>query len=366
MSFPVSPTNGQIATINGIRYVYSSTANSWTRISNAKYTAAASAPSNPANGDQWYNTQSDILFEYLNDGLNNYWVDINGTSFIQDISNDSLITGNLSVGQVSNAQAYSTSTGALKVTGGASLTTGNLYIGGSGGNAIVATGNVFVTGVVGIHYGQANITVGNVSSNTQASSTTTGALTIVGGTSIATGNLYIGGSGGNAIVATGSAHIAGSLLPSGTASGSQNIGAVNNAWNTVYAVATSALYADLAENYISDADYEPGTVVVFGGAEEVTISTIPEDYRVAGIVSTKPAYLMNAQKGNCSVALTGRVPCLVRGPVSKGDLLTTSNITGVAQVLNKDQYIPGCIIGKSIEEITDNSTQLIEVAVGRY
>jgi hypothetical protein len=90
----------------------------------------------------------------------------------------------------------------------------------------------------------------------------------------------------------------------------------------------------LAENYLADNDYEPGTVLIFGGDQEVTISTVPHDSRVAGVVSSKPAYLMNAMNGNVSVALTGRVPCQVQGPVNKGTVLVSSSVPGVAQALN--------------------------------
>lgn len=131
------------------------------------------------------------------------------------------------------------------------------------------------------------------------------------------------------------------------------------------ATASSARYADLAERYTSDSDYESGTVVVFGGEQEVTISSINHDTRVAGVISTNPAYLMNAENGNCTVALTGRVPCKVLGPVSKGTLLVTSDISGVAMAMIKDLYNPGCVIGKSLEEITENEIKTIEVVVGR-
>jgi len=89
--------------------------------------------------------------------------------------------------------------------------------------------------------------------------------------------------------------------------------------------ATSAEYADLAENYVADNLYEPGTVLAFGGEFEVTLAE-DETRAVAGIVSTNPAYLMNSEcKGKyvTALALEGRVPCKVRGKIRKGDLLTS-------------------------------------------
>ena len=106
--------------------------------------------------------------------------------------------------------------------------------------------------------------------------------------------------------------------------------------------------------------------MVFGGDAEVTVTTVSHDERVAGIVSTNPAYLMNTGGGSVAVGLTGRLPCMVQGPVNKGTLLVTSATPGVAVALDKTQYQPGCVIGKSLEIIEDNSVALIEVAVGRY
>jgi hypothetical protein len=99
--------------------------------------------------------------------------------------------------------------------------------------------------------------------------------------------------------------------------------------------ATSALYAaDIAERYHADSQYTPGTVLVVGGENEVTISRTSEDIKVAGIVSTEPAYKMNVMAGNDEthpyIALKGKVPCNVIGPVSKGDHLCTSNVPGYA------------------------------------
>jgi len=76
MSFPISPSNGDITFVNGIKYIYSSVSNSWTRISSGKFTASATGPSNAATGDHWYDTNEDILYEWIDDGTNYYWIDI--------------------------------------------------------------------------------------------------------------------------------------------------------------------------------------------------------------------------------------------------------------------------------------------------
>ena len=154
------------------------------------------------------------------------------------------------------------------------------------------------------------------------------------------------------------------IVKSGT-NGVGDIGQSANRFGTIYGLATSAQYADLAEIYSSDQAYEPGTVVVLGGESEVTHSTMSHDTAVAGVVSTQPAYLMNSDADGVAVALQGRVPCKVLGPVRKGDLLVTSQHDGVAQRMNDGLYKPGCVLGKAIESIQDPEIKIIEIQVGR-
>lgn len=153
--------------------------------------------------------------------------------------------------------------------------------------------------------------------------------------------------------------------------GEPNVAVVSNlgihlaAGKYFYGQSTSAQYADLAEVYRTDQEYEPGTVVVFGGTAEVTESHAPHDRRVAGVISTAPAYQMNADAEGQPIALTGRVPCKVRGPVGPGDLVVTSNLPGTAQKLDDDQYKPGMVLGKALQGIEDDQVHTIEVVVGR-
>jgi hypothetical protein len=148
-----------------------------------------------------------------------------------------------------------------------------------------------------------------------------------------------------------------------TANGVGNIGSSGNSFNVVFARATSAQYADLAEMYAADAHYPAGTVVIFGGEQEVTVSNIPDDQRIAGVVSTNPSYLMNSmQQGDnvIPVALTGRVPCLVVGEVHKGDLMVAA---GNGHACANNQAQSGSIIGKALENHSGESG-VIEVVVG--
>ena len=124
--------------------------------------------------------------------------------------------------------------------------------------------------------------------------------------------------------------------------------------------------ADLAENYEGDKVYEVGTVLVFGGDKEVTVSNIKGDTRVAGVVSNTAAYTMyEACPGHKNlVALQGRVPCRVVGKISKGDLLITAGIPGVAIAATGDVKV-GTIVGKALVAYDSDHIGTIEIAVGR-
>lgn len=150
--------------------------------------------------------------------------------------------------------------------------------------------------------------------------------------------------------------------------GVTNLGISTVKWNKVYSnyfvgIATTAQYADLAENYVADADYEPGTVLEFGGEFEVTLAEDGTN-RLAGVVSTDPAYLMNSEcTGNhvAAIALQGRAPCKVRGDIQKGDMLISAG-GGYARKATNPQI--GTIIGKALEDF-DGTSGVIEVAIGR-
>jgi hypothetical protein len=118
-------------------------------------------------------------------------------------------------------------------------------------------------------------------------------------------------------------------------------------------IATSAQFADLAEKYISDKHYEVGTVVVFGGEEEITVTNIKSDHRVAGVISGDPAYLMNNASTGQAVALRGKVPVKIIGTVKKGDLLITSAVPGYAMSVGGDKSHGAAIFAKSLENKTD-------------
>lgn len=138
----------------------------------------------------------------------------------------------------------------------------------------------------------------------------------------------------------------------------------NNVYgNTFQGVATTAQYADLAENYKSDGAYEPGTVVMFGGPKEITLAE-KNTKKVAGVISAQPAYLMNSELHDIhvsAVALQGRVPVFVVGEVKKGDMLVSA---GDGRAMAAENPEIGTVIGKSLEDFS-GTIGVIEIVVGR-
>jgi hypothetical protein len=166
----------------------------------------------------------------------------------------------------------------------------------------------------------------------------------------------------NKAVGVNSGSAATALINLGT-SGVGNIGASGATFNTIFAKATTAQYADVAENYAGDAAIEPGTVVHFGGEQEVSVCDADMCSAVAGVVSTNPAYLMNSEitaEHVVAVAFTGRVPCKVTGTVRKGDLMVSAG-NGRARAEANPRI--GSVIGKALEN--SEGEAVIEVVVGR-
>lgn len=142
-----------------------------------------------------------------------------------------------------------------------------------------------------------------------------------------------------------------------------NLGSTSAWFNNIYGVSSQAKYADLAEKYTSDTEYASGTVLVFGGSEEVTTTTEFADTRVAGAVTTDPAYLMNAELVGVGVALRGRVPVNVVGKVTKGDLLVTSTTPGHAVSVGNDKTYGPSVFAKSLSDKDDDGAGQIEAVI---
>jgi hypothetical protein len=215
MPFPTSPIDGQISTVNNIRYVFAVATGSWTRLLGTKYVASASSPSNPNLGDQWYDTNTDALYEFISDGATSYWVDMSseGAGNLSLIG-DSTLQGNVAPG-VDSRYSIGSATGYLQnvyanlafanvanignvvTTSGVFWANGTSAIGPIYGNTQVSTYLSEYTGLIKA----ANVTsdtfiaTGTVSvlSSTASTSATTGAMIVTGGLGLS-GNLALGAS----------------------------------------------------------------------------------------------------------------------------------------------------------------------------
>jgi hypothetical protein len=145
-----------------------------------------------------------------------------------------------------------------------------------------------------------------------------------------------------------------------------NIGNSTQPFNTVFAISTSALYADVAERFESDTAISPGSVVELGGLKEITISQQELSENVFGVVSTRAAYLMNAGAGtdetHPAVAVTGRVPVRVIGKINKGDRLVSAG-GGIARAAKTGEATPFNTIGRALQDKSDHDAGTIEAIV---
>jgi hypothetical protein len=238
----------------------------------------------------------------------------------------------------------------------------------------VASGNL-LTNAVNIDAGSGIALTPSSSASTDIGRSSTPFNAIYANTIISNGTIQAATFSGNL-----SGNVAAALITATTSlsvpfinklgtSGTGNIGQTNNRFGTVFATTINATtnqatYADLAEKYTSDENYAPGTVVKIGGSAEVTLCDRYECEIVAGIVTTNPAYLMNKDLENSvAIALKGRVPCKVKGPVKKGDILVSSNVPGYAEVRRHGHRTnPLAVIGKALEDF-NGDLGIIEVMV---
>jgi len=145
-----------------------------------------------------------------------------------------------------------------------------------------------------------------------------------------------------------------------------NLGSSSSYFNTVFATATTALYADVAERFEADEILTPGTVVELGGEKEITRSLLDLSDTVFGVISTRPAYTMNGGAGDDDthpkVAMTGRVPVQVVGNVNKGDRLVSAG-NGLARAAKSGEATAFNVIGRSLETKHNDGAHMVEAIV---
>jgi hypothetical protein len=348
----------------------------------------------------------------------NITVSVNGTSNVAVfastgeyvtgvVSASGNITGNYIYGNGSTLSGISAAASAAKIENG----TSNVQFTGSGGSATInigGTANVVVIDTTTVYANVANVqsitkggtnAVGNIGSpsgyfqtayivtsngtTVSASGNVTGGNILTGGLISATttvttagnitgGNILTGGlisatgnvTGGNLNVSTGTIRVGNIVNTNANAVG--NIGSSSGYFNQVFAQATTALYADVAERFAADEVLEAGTVVELGGIKEITRSLTELSENVFGVISTRAAYLMNGGAGENDthppVAMTGRVPVKVTGVVHKGDRLVSAG-AGIARAAQPGEATSFNVIGRSLVDKATPGSGTIEAIV---
>ena len=407
---PSAPITGQLWWNNspsaGALSIYMGTA--WKTLSSlAVSNATPSSATYSTTGDMWYDT----LNQQLNIWSGNTWLLIGpqfttGTGVTGAFANIITDTGNVShkvielvvnstvVGIVSEDTSFIPANiiaGFGNVNPGIQLANSVTGVGGtsvpsfwgSGSVGVSVTGNVSGNYILGngsqlsgvTNYTNANV-VTFLGSGNSLTIATTGNISTTGNV---TGNYILGnGSQLTGLAATyGNANVA-NYLP--TFSGTLQVGNIINAngngvgnigngsayFNTVFAKATSAQYADVAERFAADAVYEAGTVVELGGSAEITRSLQELSETVFGVISTQAAYLMNSGAGSDlthpPVAMTGRVPVQCTGVVHKGDRLVSAG-NGVARSAQPGEATAFNTIGRALVDKLDLDLGTVEAIV---
>ena len=300
------------------------------------------------------------------------------------LGNGSQLTG---VAAAASAAQIELGTSNIKFAGSGNAATIN--IGGTSNVVVIDTTTLFanVANVQSIVKSSANA-IGNVGSTTnyfnQIFVDRVNATTVSAAGNITGGNI-LGGANVNATLFTGttvsvSGNVTGgNLVTSGTAgilsvnsithTGTNavgNIGSSSSYFNQVFATATTALYADVAERFAADEVLEAGTVVELGGTAEITRSLTELSENVFGVISTRAAYLMNGGAGENDthppVAMTGRVPVKVTGVVHKGDRLVSAG-AGIARAARPGEVTSFNVIGRSLVDKPTPESGIIEAIV---
>lgn len=307
------------------------------------------------SGSQFDATQGTLKSRSLNAGNATTTATIIGnwgltTNSILDVTNGTLKSKSLSTG---NSNTNGDLTGYWELGTGSSLDlrNGTLYT-----KTLDTSGSLgTINGDWKLNTGKTiDVTSGTFKTITLNAGSTSTPGTIIGNWSVGTGSSFNLGT----VSFTTRSLNAGSTSTTGTITGN---------WSLSPGSQLRSTYADLAEYYSSDIEYEPGTVVSINLSNDfdVSISSMSNDTSVAGIVTTNPAYVMNNSLTGTKVciALAGRVPCKAIGPISKGDLLVTSAVPGHAKVCSN--FGVGTIVGKALSNLSDGEVGIIEVMVVR-
>ena len=275
-------------------------------------------------------------------------------------------TGNVRGGNIVSVASIS----GVGVTATGNITGNNI----SSTNAISAGTTISAAG--NITAGSGSFFVGNGSQLTGLSSAVSvtkienGTSVVQVGASGGNANVTIGGTSNVVVFTTSTTFFAGNVsVPAIEKTGTNavgNIGSASNYFNRVFATATTALYADVAERFAADEVLAPGTVVELGGTKEITRAKNDLTETVFGVISTRPAYTMNGGAGDDdthpAVAMTGRVPVQVIGAVRKGDRLVSAG-NGYARSAQPGEATAFNVIGRALVDKLDPESGTIEAIV---
>jgi hypothetical protein len=339
--------------------------------------ANSTAPGAPLTGQLWWDTAGNLLKVY------------NGTTF-KTIS-AATASSTAPTNNVTGDLWYDTTNSLLKVwTGVSFLTIGPSVVSGTGAQAATIIDNVAVShAVVQILVDNTLLGIFSKDSTFTPATPITGFSTIKPGLQLssASASYLLQGTANNAAffdsftssqflrsdtngTLTGNLVVNGSVgvnsLINNNANGVGNIGSSSTYFNTVFAKATSAQYADVAERFAADTEMMAGTVVELGGIAEITISTTELSDTVFGVISTQAAYLMNSAAGSDAthppVAMTGRVPVRTVGQVRKGDRLVSAG-NGLARSAKPGEASAFNVIGRALVDKNEPGEGLVEAIV---
>lgn len=304
-------------------------------------TASSSAPTGNVTGDLWFNTST----QQLNVWTGSAWLVVGpgsntpggttgavSTAILDNIGGTHYVVELYAAGTiVSIISKDPLFTPATPIAG---------FLGGIGPGLTMSTATPLVTGTA-TNAQALNSLTSTQFMRTDANTATSGSITV--------------NSSGSA-----------TAIFNGSSAGVGNIGSSGTPFNTIFATATAAEYADVAERFASDIVYEAGTVVELGGSAEITQSNTELSENVFGVISTRAAYLMNSAAGSNDthppVAMTGRVPVKTVGQVRKGDRLVSAG-NGLARAAQPGEATAFNVIGRALKDKLDSSEGTVEAIV---
>ena len=352
--------------------------------------ADTTPPPNSLRGQLWYNTNNSTLYVCPTDGEANAlaWLSLTSTSgggattFGSVTVTGNLVANNITVTNNSNANAATFSY--LTVTANANIATANITSAtiGTFTTTLITTGSSVTTGAItgtwtlngtgtanevagtGLYVNSGNIVINN-SGNTIGIKTdlymyANGVPISFSGT-YANSNVaaYLPTYNGNILAAN-------IQTPIITTGANTTAGTVTGNWTLTTGSRLNATYADLAERFAADSEYDPGTVVELGGEQEVTAVKYELSDDIFGVISNSAAYLMNSGAGNDkthpAVAVSGRVQVKVTGLIKKGDRLVSAG-NGTARAAAHGEASAFNTIGRALANKTSTGLGTVEAIV---